>query len=128
MSFDYIKTARAGLSALKSAGGIVSLSWTVAVDYDPANPDATGAAVTIATFGAMVPYPAHKIGTQPDSLIRAGDRNLLLAALDPAGAPLAEPPVGAVITAANGEKWRVAACEAICPAATTVLFDITGRR
>ena len=125
---DYVKTARAGLAALKSAGGMVSLSWTVAAAYDPNNPDAAGTPKLIATYGAMVPYAAHKVGTQPDSLIRAGDRNLLLAALDPGGAPLAEPPIGAVIIAANGERWKVAACEAICPAADVVLFDITARR
>lgn len=125
---DYVKTARAGLAALKSTGGMVSIAWTVAADYDPNNPDAEGTPVLIATYGAMVPYAAHKIGTQPDALIRAGDRNLLLSALDPGGAPLTEPPIGAVITAANGEHWKVAACEAICPAADTVLFDITARR
>lgn len=125
---DYAATARAALSALKSAGALVRIDWEIAPAYDPLNPGAAATLVSVQAYGAFVPYAAHKVGTQPDSLIRAGDRNLLLAALDPAGAPLPEPKIGATITAANGEKWRVAACEALRPAAETVLFDITARR
>jgi hypothetical protein len=125
---DYAKTARAALSALKSAGAPVTLAWEVTQAYDPNAPIVDPTPASITTHGVFVPYAAHKIGTQPDSLIRAGDRNLLLAALDAAGAALPEPPPGATITAANGEKWRVAACEALRPAAETVLYDITARR
>ena len=125
---DYAATARAAYAALKSAGALVTATWEVAADYVPGVPVGVPASVSITTYGAFVPYPAHKAGTQPDSRIRAGDRNLLLAAIDAAGNALAEPQDGARITAANGEVWRVAACEAICPAAETVLFDITARR
>jgi hypothetical protein len=125
---DYAATARAALAALKSAGALVTVAWDVSPAYDPSNPDEPATPYSIATYGAMVPYAAHKVGTQPDSLIRAGDRNLLLAATSPDGVALTEPAIGARITAANGETWRVAACEAICPAAETVLFDITARR
>lgn len=125
---DYAVTARAALSALKSAGALVTIAWDVSTPYVPGEPTGAPTPASVTTYGAMVPYPAHKVGTQADSLIRAGDRNLLLAATDPAGVALTQPAVGARITAANGEFWRVAACEAICPAAETVLFDITARR
>jgi hypothetical protein len=125
---DYAKTARAALSALKSAGALVHIDWEIAPAYDPLNPDAAATPASIEAYGVFVPYAAHKVGSQPDSLIRAGDRNLLLAALSAAGTTLPEPKIGATITAANGETWRVAACEAVCPAAETVLYDITARR
>jgi hypothetical protein len=125
---NYAATAQAAFAALKSAGALVTIDWTVAPDYDPAAPATAPTPRSITTYGAFVPYQAHKVGTQGDSLIRAGDRNLLLAAIDDAGAALPEPPPGARITAANGETWRVANAEALRPAADVVLFDITARR
>lgn len=124
---DYAATATAAHAALKSAGALVRVDWTVATDYVPGQAS-TGTPTSIETYGAFVPYPAHKIGNQPDARIRAGDRNLLLAAVDAAGAQLAEPRIDAVITAADGGKWRVAACEAIAPAGLVVMYDITARR
>lgn len=125
---DYQGTAREALAALQEAGALVTVAWTVKAPYVPGQAQPAPAEVTIRTYGAMVPYNRERVGTQPDSRIKAGDRNLLLAAISPAGAALVEPPEGAIITAANGEKWKVAQCEAICPTDTTVLFDITARR
>lgn len=125
---DYAGTARSAHAAIKGAGALVTVSWSVTPDYDPNAPDAPDTAISVTTYGAMVPYPAHKVGTQADALIRAGDRNLLMSALDLAGAAIPEIPPNAVITDAAGGRWHVANAEPIAPAGVAVMYDITARR
>lgn len=126
-AFDYVTTAREARDSLKEAGAIVDLIWTPAPVSDA--PDAaTPAEVTHRAYGAVLPYNFREVGAQPDSLIKAGDQNLLLAALDLQGRPLPEPPFDAVVVLVDGSRHRVKAGKPLAPAGVPVLFDITIRR
>lgn len=128
MSQDYADTAREVYAALREDGALVTVAWSVTPDYDPAAGEPVPVAVTATTYGVILDYPTHKIGTQPDSLIRAGDRQLLMAVLDQDGADVPEPPPEAVVTAAYGARYVVRNCAALDPAGVAVMFDITVRR
>lgn len=130
MAFDYLQTAQDAAEAILDVGALITLSWVVPVVYDPANPAAAAnPPISVTAAGVVLPYASNKIGTQPDSLIRAGDQQLLLAALDAAGAPITEaPPVDALAYLADGTTWKVKNPVALAPAGSVVLFDITLRR
>jgi hypothetical protein len=125
---DYASTAREAYDALREAGALVTLSWTVTPDYDPAQPEPVPAVVSVATYGAVLEYNFREVGTQPDSLVRAGDRQLLLAAVTPDGAALPEPPLDAVATLADGSSLTLKNVRPLAPAGVPVLYDITLRR
>jgi hypothetical protein len=126
---DYLQDARDTEAALAEDGAQITLSWSVPVVYDPATPNAPAAApVSVTAYGCVFPYSSNRIGTQPDSLIRAGDRQLLLAALDINGATLSEPPPDAQVTLADGSLWLVKNPQPLAPAGVPVMYDITIRR
>lgn len=128
-AIDYASTAREAFEALRDAGALVTLAWDDADDYDPALGRAPeGTPVTVATYGVVLEYNFKDIGTQPDSLIRAGDRQLLLAAIDPLGAQIPAPLPDAVATLADGSRLVVKNPRALAPAGVPVLYDITLRR
>lgn len=126
---DYSQETKDAAADLLAAGAVVSLSWSVAAAYDPGNPSAPPSApVTVQAAGVTLPYSFKQIGTQPDSLIRAGDRQLLLAALDVNGAALPEPPPDAQVTLADGSLWLVKNPQPLSPAGFPIMYDITIRR
>lgn len=126
---DYSQETIDAAADLLEAGAVISLSWSVVASYDPSNPSAPPSPpVTVQAGGVVLPYSSNKIGTQPDSLIRAGDRQLLLAALDVNGAALPEPPPDAEVTLADGSVWLVKNPQPLAPAGVPIMYDITIRR
>lgn len=125
--FDYAQSAQDALDLLTEFGAVVTVSWTPAPTSDA--PDAVQPApVTARAYGAVLEYNRMQIGTQADSLIRAGDRQLLLATLDENGAAMPEPPSEALVTDGAGIRYRVKVCAPLAPAGVAVLYDITLRR
>lgn len=126
---DYSQETIDAAADLLEAGAVISLVWSVVTQYDPSNPSAPPAPpVAVQAAGVVLPYSSNKIGTQPDSLIRAGDRQLLLAALDITGAALPEPPPDAEVTLADGSVWLVKNPQPLAPAGVPIMYDITIRR
>lgn len=126
---DYAQAARKAAQSLLKSGATITLSWKVPFKYDPANPKALPPPpVTVRAAGVVLPYSSRVIGTQTDSLIRAGDQQLLLAAVDINGEFLAEPPPEASALLADGTTWTVKNPRTLAPAGIPVMFDITLRR
>lgn len=126
---SYLQDAIDARATFAESGGQVVVAWTTTPDYVPGQPEPTPVAHGYTAPGVVVEYNYREVGTQADSLIRAGDRNLLLAAVDAAGLPLAEPPYGAAVTLLDGSLYAVANCKPLQPdGLTAVMFDITLRR
>ena len=126
---DYQQDAIDAEATLREEGAIITLSWKVPFKYNPANPgELAPPPVTVRAAGVVLPYSSRVIGTQTDSLIRAGDQQLLLAAIDVDGNPMIEPPPEASALLADGSTWTVKNPRTLAPAGIPVMFDITLRR
>lgn len=128
MAFDYIESARDAFDALADAGALASLTWETAGTYDPEAGTAPTVATVATTWGAIFEYSSRQVGTQPDSLIRVGDRQLFLAALDLAGGTVPEPPPGARVVGPDGGAYVVVNPKTMAPAGVPVLYELQVRR
>ena len=132
--FDYGATAQDALEALAEFGALTTVTYAApppADDYDPeTSSGAAPSASSVTAFGAIFDYSGREYGDQPDSLIRAGDRQLLLAAIDVNGAPIAveQAPIEAAVVGPDGAPYIIKNVRALGPAGVVVLFDITVRR
>lgn len=124
----YRDKAIAARASLARSGAPVVVAWTETPDYVPGEPEPAPVAHTFTAPGAVIAFGYKEIGTQPDSLIKAGDRNLLLAACDANGDPLPEPPFGAAVTLVDGSLYAVTSCKPLAPAGVPVMYDISIRR
>lgn len=128
MAFDYGETAQDVREALEEAGALSSLTWT-----PPPISDAPDAAVpaplTFSGWSVILDYGYKQIGTQPDSLIVAGDRQVLLAVFDETtGAAMPQPPAESNIIAPDGIEYTVKLAKPLAPAGVPVMFDLNVRR
>lgn len=128
MAFNYGETAQDVRETLSDVGALAGLVWTPAPTSDA--PDAPlPPAVSVTAWGIILDYPAKAIGTQPDSLIRAGDRQVLLSAIDEqTGAAMPLIPPEASILAPDGVTYVVKNAKVLNPAGVVVMFDLTVRR
>lgn len=134
-NFDYIETAQDALDVLADVGALTTVTSTPAPavdDYDPSTGGAAAAPdpVVVTAFGAIFDYTKLDLGNQPDARIRAGDRQLLLAALDVNGAPVPEAalPIDAAVVGPDGAPYIIKGVKPLAPAGVAVLFDINARR
>ena len=128
MSINYRKKQLDVRMALASNGALCAISW-IKPGNDEGPIPVPGEAVSYQAYGAIFDYAANQVGTQPDSLIRAGDRQLMLPALcEPAGQPMPEPPFGASIVGPDGVTYKVASVKVTGPAGVPVMYDVNVRR
>lgn len=127
MSYDYLESAQEALEALQEYGAPCTLTWTPAPDSDAPNA-ATPDPLVVSAYGVVLDYAAKMIGTQPDSLIQAGDRQVLLGVFDIDGAAVPKPPAEAQIIAPDGLLYTVKGCKPLAPAGVAVLYDLNVRR
>lgn len=131
---DYAATALEALDALVEAGGAspgVTLTRTPAGVYDRTTSKvAPGAPVTTAGVGLVFDYElqAAGAGAVEGTLIRDGDKRLLLAAVDAAGVAIPAPVKGDACVAPDGLRYGVELVKTIAPAGVAVLYDVTLRR
>ena len=125
---DYTADRRDARESLKEAGAIVALSWTPAPTSNA--PDASlPEPVTVRAWGVQLEYSANKQGTQADSLIQAGDKQILLAALiDDGEEVLPEPPPECACIAPDGIEYVVKLVKPLAPAGVAVMYDLNIRR
>lgn len=129
MSTDYNAEAIEAARALAEDGQIVVLSWQTIAPYVPGLPEPEPVQHVYTAAGLVEAYPARDTGTQPDSLIAAGDERLHLAALAPdLATPVPEIPVGAMVLLHGGHTRVVKNCKALAPAGIVVLYDVTLKR
>lgn len=85
-------------------GQTVSIVGETAGTYDPAT--GTGATTPYSHSAKAVILPLSPFRKANDSNIVEGDQQMLLAGLDTSGTALAQPPVNAVVTLADGTTKR----------------------
>jgi hypothetical protein len=137
MSFDYAQSAQEALAILQDFDAKPCVVTVTAPapdtdDYDPANgTGATPVPLTVTALGVILDYPvlATSYDNQADALIKAGDRKVILAAINTSGGAIAadQVPEEAQILAPNGITYTVAASRPLAPTGEVVLFILNVR-
>jgi hypothetical protein len=124
MSFDYSDTANDADEAIGEMGQSVTLTHTVAGTYAP------GTGITNTTTeqtgtGAVADWDARQVD---GTLIKTGDKRLLLSPLNTSGAALTPPVLGDTVTDAASKVYTLTApLETLSPAGTVVLYTCNMR-
>jgi hypothetical protein len=111
---------------LAEDGQSVTLAYVGTSVYDPATGETTITTPDPETVsGAIFPLSAFRksIGN-----VVEGDQQLLLSALNTAGAAITAPQVNGTVTDANAQEWTIISVEPLSPAGTDVLYDMVIRR
>ena len=115
----YSKMQATANRLLKGKGQEITLTRQTAVAYDPATGTAAVTTTTQTAYGAMFEYGDKNID---GVLIKEGDKQLLLSALNSAGTALVAPQLNDTVTI-NTVVYTVVRIKPLSPAGTTVLFD-----
>jgi hypothetical protein len=115
----YAKMQATANRLLKGKGQSITLSRQTAGAYDPATGTAAVTTTTQTAYGAMFEYGDKNID---GTLIKEGDKQLLLSALNSAGTALVAPALNDTVTI-NTVVYTVVRIKPLSPAGTTVLFD-----
>lgn len=104
---------------LKDKGLACTITKQTAGTYDPATGAATITTSTQSAYGALFDYENKNID---GTLVKKGDRRLLLSALNTAGAALTAPSVNDTVTA-NSVTYTIIAIRPIAPSGVAVAYD-----
>ena len=115
----YSKMQATANRLLKGKGQEITLTRQTAGAYDPATGTASVTTTTQTVYGAMFEYGDKNID---GVLIKEGDKQLLLSALNSAGTALVAPQLNDTVTI-NTVVYTVVRIKPLSPAGTTVLFD-----
>jgi hypothetical protein len=115
----YAKMQATANRLLKGKGQSITLTRRTAGTYDPATGTAAVTVTTQTAYGAMFEYGDKNID---GTLIKEGDKQLLLSALNSAGTALVAPALNDTVTI-NTVVYTVVRIKPLSPAGTTVLFD-----
>ena len=110
---------------LKGKGQSITLTKITAGTYNPATGGFTGAGTSTQTaYGAVFDYGAKQID---GTLIKAGDKQLLLSAFKTDGTALTAPVLGDTVSIGGVTYTLVEPLKIVSPAGTVVLFDVNLR-
>ena len=110
---------------LKGKGQSITLTKITAGTYNPATGGFTGAGTsTQAAYGAIFDYGTKQID---GTLIKAGDKQLLLSAFKTDGSALTAPVLGDTVSIGGVTYTLVEPLKEVNPAGTVVLFDVNLR-
>jgi len=115
----YSKMQATANRLLKGKGQEITVTRQTAGAYDPATGTAAVTTTTQTAYGAMFEYGDKNID---GVLIKEGDKQLLLSALNSAGTALVAPQLNDTVTI-NTVVYTVVRIKPLSPAGTTVLFD-----
>jgi hypothetical protein len=115
----YSKMQATANRLLKGKGQEITLTRQAAGAYDPATGTAAVTTTTQTAYGAMFEYGDKNID---GTLIKEGDKQLLLSALNSTGTALVAPALNDTVTI-NTVVYTVVRIKPLSPAGTTVLFD-----
>ena len=123
MSF-YTRMQSTADRLLKGKGQSVTLTKQTAGSYDPSTGAATVTTTTQTGTGAVFEYDTKQAGiyNAPGSLVKVGDKQLLLSAFNSSGAVLTAPQVNDTVTI-GGIVYTITQVRSLAPAGTVVLFD-----
>lgn len=120
MSYTAIRSRAADLLADK--GQTVTIAGETAATYSTATSSVSSTPYSATAKAVILPLSPYR--QQRDSNIRAGDEQMLLAALDTSDAVLTEPPLNSIVTLADGTtKYSLIAIDPLHPDGTSLLFD-----
>lgn len=105
---------------LKSKGQALVITRTVQGSYNPDSGAVINTTSTQEGFGAVFDYGTRSID---GTLIRAGDKQLLLSALDASGVALTAPCLGDTVTIGGVVYVLVEPLKTISPAGTVVMYE-----
>jgi len=111
---------------LKGKGQSIVLTKITAGTYNPATGGFTGASTsTQSAYGAVFDYGAKQID---GTLIKAGDKQLLLSAFKTDGAALTAPVLGDTVTIGSVVFTLVEPLKEVNPAGTVVMYEVNLRK
>lgn len=129
MAIDYTEIAAGALESLLEAGQTVKLRRTVPGEYDPSTGGAVDVDVDYEGTGAAFDYSLQDSGqaSDPNTLIRVGDKQLYLAVTQTNGDAMPTPLTSdrMVIGAA---VWSVQNVKEVNPAGVPVLYELNLRK
>ena len=121
----YTRLQNTAQKLLKGKGQSLTLTKVTAGTYDPTTGGFTGAGTSTQTaYGAVFDYGAKQID---GTLIKAGDKQLLLSAVKTDGTALIAPALGDTVTVGGVTYTLVEPLKEVNPAGTVVLFDVNLR-
>jgi len=124
MSF-YSRMQKTSNKLLLGKGQTVTLTHVVPGTYDPATGGVTNTTTTQAGTGAVMEWDARQVD---GTLIKIGDKQLLLSPLNTAGAALTAPVLGDTVTDAAATVYTlVAPLNTLSPSGTAVLYTCNMR-
>lgn len=122
----YARLQNTAQKLLKGKGQSLTLTKITAGTYNPATGGFTGAGTSTQTaYGAVFDYGAKQID---GTLIKAGDKQLLLSAVKTDGAVLIAPALGDLVTVGGVTYTMVEPLKEVAPAGITVLFEANLRK
>ena len=111
---------------LRGKGQSLTLTRITAGTYDPATGGMTGATTsTQSAYGAIFDYGAKQID---GTLIKAGDKQLLLSPFKTDGTALTAPVLGDTVTVGSIVYTLVEPLKEINPAGTVVMYEVNLRK
>lgn len=121
----YSKMTDTANRLLLGKGQPVVITHTVIGEYDPETGLVENTESSVTGVGAIIEWDARQVD---GTLIKIGDRRMLLSALNGAGGDLTPPVLGDTVTDEAGVVYTlVAPLKMISPAGTTVLYDCNMR-
>lgn len=130
MDFDYLQTRDDARQVLVDFGGAepgLTLTRTAKGGHVPGSVPAGATTTTTVAVGVVLPY-GQGATTREGSLIQAGDVRAYVAAVDLAGAVIAEPAKGDKCLAPDGRTYAVENMWTTAPAGIAVLYELQLRR
>ena len=110
---------------LKGKGQSLTLTKITAGTYNPATGGFTGAGTSTQTaYGTILDYETKQID---GTLIKAGDKQLLLSAVKTDGTALTDPVLGDTVSIGGVVYTLVEPLKEVNPAGTVVMFDCNVR-
>ncbi len=118
MSF-YTKMRMTAYKLLKGKGQLMTLTRQSAGTYGVSNATASISTSTQTVYGAVFPYADKNID---GTLIKAGDKQLLMAAINAAGGALTPPVLNDTVTI-DSVVYTITQVKPLSPAGITVIYD-----
>jgi hypothetical protein len=123
----YASSIQSAARILARKGGPVSLTIQAAGEYDPDTSSAEVTETTYAGRGALFEYGLISSGRQkaPDSDVQAGDKEMILSALQDNGSPMPRPiPEVTSVAAPDGVTYTVRNVKALEPDGTPIFYEL----
>lgn len=127
MTEFYDDMASTAAEMIGEFGQAVTLTRSVPGAYNPTT--GTNGAATVTTQSCLAVEEAYKAREIDGTLIKAGDKKLILSPQTAAGATVTAPTEGDTVTfAGDADPWTIKSVEPLSPGGTALLYTLQLRR